>query len=214
MPEMDGLEFLRIIRENGCNVSFIMFTGRGREEVAMQALNLGANRYLMKSDDTKSMYGELAHAIEQLVQRKLLEEKLRRAEERFRLMFEYAPIGYQSLNMDGDILTVSKGWLKMLGYEKNEVIGHNFSEFIDLNGKEKFKSKFPLFKTKGRIRGIDYLMQRKNGVYLPVVFEGRVQFDDDGNFKRTHCVFFKATQGEVEEDITKKEEPKNEQENE
>ena len=40
----------------------LVFTGKGREEVAMEALNKGANYYLQKGVDVESMYGTLAHA--------------------------------------------------------------------------------------------------------------------------------------------------------
>ncbi|MFQ5981392.1 MAG: response regulator [Candidatus Heimdallarchaeota archaeon] len=48
MPERNGLEFLKQLRQEGNSVPFVIFTGKGREEVAMQALNLGAHYYLMK----------------------------------------------------------------------------------------------------------------------------------------------------------------------
>lgn len=61
MPEIDGLEFLEIIREEkGMDIPFIMFTGKGREDVAMDALNLGADRYIQKGGNPKSQYGLLA----------------------------------------------------------------------------------------------------------------------------------------------------------
>ena len=66
MPIMDGLEFLRKIKEEiDYSVPFIIFTGKGREEVAIEALNLGANRYIQKGADIKSQYVVLAQAIEQ-----------------------------------------------------------------------------------------------------------------------------------------------------
>ncbi|MFP4051036.1 MAG: PAS domain S-box protein [Thermoplasmata archaeon] len=64
MPEMDGLEFLNKIRkERKSDIAFIIFTGKGREEVAMEALNLGADRYLQKGGDPKAQFGVLADAI-------------------------------------------------------------------------------------------------------------------------------------------------------
>lgn len=52
MPVMNGLEFLEDLREKrNSDIPFIMFTGKGREKVAMEALNLGADRYLQKYGD-------------------------------------------------------------------------------------------------------------------------------------------------------------------
>jgi DNA-binding NtrC family response regulator len=46
MPEKDGLQFLKELKESGNSVPFILFTGKGREEVAVEALNLRADRAL------------------------------------------------------------------------------------------------------------------------------------------------------------------------
>ncbi|WGI17866.1 PAS domain S-box protein [Methanonatronarchaeum sp. AMET-Sl] len=69
MPDIDGLEFLELIREDReSDIPFILFTGKGREEVAMKALNLGADRYLQKGGDPRSQFGVLAQAIIQEVE--------------------------------------------------------------------------------------------------------------------------------------------------
>ncbi|MFP4143125.1 MAG: PAS domain S-box protein [Thermoplasmata archaeon] len=64
MPGMDGLEFLEVVREEReIEVPFIIFTGKGREEVAMKALNLGADRYIKKEGNPKDQFEYLANAI-------------------------------------------------------------------------------------------------------------------------------------------------------
>ncbi len=69
MPEMNGLEFLKVVREEKNNdIPFIVFTGKGREDVAMEALNLGADRYLQKGGNPTTQYGVLAQAIVQEVE--------------------------------------------------------------------------------------------------------------------------------------------------
>lgn len=65
MPGADGLEFVQKLRECENKFQFIIFTGREREEVAIEALNRGANRYLQKGGDIKSMPLTLAHAIKE-----------------------------------------------------------------------------------------------------------------------------------------------------
>jgi len=88
MPMMDGLEFLKTLRASGNTIPFIMFTGKGREAVAIEALNRGANHYLQKGTDIKSMYGTLAHVIKQEVETKRVEETLRKSEEIYRGFFK------------------------------------------------------------------------------------------------------------------------------
>ncbi|MBD3405261.1 MAG: PAS domain S-box protein [Candidatus Lokiarchaeota archaeon] len=67
MPVLSGLEILRTIREEDNQIPFIIFTGRSREEVAIQALNLGATNFIKKGSDPKSQYTELAHLIKNAV---------------------------------------------------------------------------------------------------------------------------------------------------
>lgn len=77
MPKMNGLEFLSIVRNTGNEIPFIIFTGKGREEVAIQALNLGADFYLQKGGETTSQFHELDNLIDKLFEKKLA-DKLRR----------------------------------------------------------------------------------------------------------------------------------------
>ena len=93
MPETDGLELLEIVRdERDSDVPFVMFTGRGREEVAMDALNLGADRYVQKGGDPDSQYDVLANSIRQAVEYRRAEAARRENERRYRSLFESNPL--------------------------------------------------------------------------------------------------------------------------
>lgn len=48
MPKMDGITFLRTIREEGCNVLVLMLSAKGDTEDRVTGLNLGADDYLPK----------------------------------------------------------------------------------------------------------------------------------------------------------------------
>lgn len=76
MPEMTGIELLRKIRNGDDNTPFIIFTGKGREEVAIRALNLGADRYIQKGYDIETQYSLLANNIKQVI---YLDESKRRS---------------------------------------------------------------------------------------------------------------------------------------
>jgi len=77
MPEMDGIAFLKQVRGASNSIPFILFTGRGREEIVIQALNEGADFYLQKGGEPKSQFVELAHKIRSAVSRKKAEEELK-----------------------------------------------------------------------------------------------------------------------------------------
>jgi DNA-binding response OmpR family regulator len=70
MPVMNGLGFLRSIREKGSQIPFIIFTGRGREDVVIEALNAGADYYIQKGGDPRAQFTELAYKIRESVRKK------------------------------------------------------------------------------------------------------------------------------------------------
>lgn len=70
MPGKDGLEFLKELREKGNDVPFIIFTGKGRQEIATEALNLGADGYFSKIGDPETVYNELGQGICQAQEKK------------------------------------------------------------------------------------------------------------------------------------------------
>lgn len=119
---------------------------------------------------------------------------LKENEAKFRTMFEKAPVSYQSLDEDGNFIEVNETWLQILGYEKEEVIGHNFSEFLHPDWKEHFKENFPRFKTVGEILGVEFQMVKKDGSLILVSFHGKVAKDHNGDFGRTHCIFNDITE--------------------
>jgi len=53
MPGLNGVEFLKIIREDDAELPFILFTGKGSEEVASEAISAGATDYLQKGSGTE-----------------------------------------------------------------------------------------------------------------------------------------------------------------
>lgn len=118
---------------------------------------------------------------------KRIELETKQSEERFQLLFNKAPIGYQSLDFDGYFIEVNQQWLSTLGYSKEEVIGKWFGDFLCPEYVEGFRKRFPLFKSQGYIHS-EFEMLTKDGNRLFMAFEGKIGYDTDGKFKQTHCV--------------------------
>ncbi len=77
MPEMDGIELLKEVRQRYPELPFILFTGKGREEIVIQAINHGVDFYLQKGGDPKVQFVELEHKIRQAIRRRTAEEEFR-----------------------------------------------------------------------------------------------------------------------------------------
>lgn len=66
MPFMDGITFLKTIRDKRINIPFILFTGVGRDELMHQAIENGANSFIEKIGDPRAQYSELSKRIWQV----------------------------------------------------------------------------------------------------------------------------------------------------
>jgi PAS domain S-box-containing protein len=133
--------------------------------------------------------------------------ELEESERKFRFLYENAPLAYQSLDSEGNILDVNKAWLTFLGYERDEIIGKWFGDFIDPEYLNVFDIRFPKFKEEGEIKGVAYEIIKKDGNKALVSFNGKIGYDENMNFERTHCIFQDITEMKsVEENLRKSEE--------
>jgi len=122
------------------------------------------------------------------------EKQLRESEQRFRLLYERSPLAYQSLDEEGRFLEVNDAWLEMLGYNRKEVIGRWFGGLLTPEYVERFNENFPRFKAMGDVSGVQFEMIRKDGRRVTIEADGRIGYDDDGNFQQTHCILRDVTE--------------------
>ncbi|MEN6443227.1 MAG: PAS domain S-box protein [Methanoregula sp.] len=136
---------------------------------------------------------ELEGFLEDISAQRRVLDTLEKNEDRFRTLFEKVPLGYQSLDAEGKFIEVNKTWLETMGYSREEIIGHWFSEFLAPDYLEKFRSNFPKFKTAGETT-VEFDMIKKDGSRIVVAFEGKCGYDQKGNFTQTHCILQDITE--------------------
>jgi PAS domain S-box-containing protein len=133
-------------------------------------------------------------------------ETLGGKEKKIRLLYEEAPISYQSLDEKGIIVEVNRTWLDTLGYSRKEVIGRFFGDFLTEQSRGVFRKAFPRFKKVGEIHGVEFELMKKDGSRILVSYEGRIAYDEKGNLMRTHCVFQDITERQRAEEALRENE--------
>ena len=122
MPTKNGLEFLTELRAKKIDVPFLLLTGKGREEIAIEALNLGADGYVSKHGNTETVYGELVHYIRQSVERKQAKNALNQTEKQLEAIIVNAPMGISvSYPPNGYLDNANEAFCKILGYSRDEL---------------------------------------------------------------------------------------------
>ena len=111
-----------------------------------------------------------------------------------KLLFDDFPVPYQSLDTNGKILYVNKGWLDVLGYSQKQVVGKPLSDFLASDAAGAFKKEFERFKKNGSVRGAEFTMVRVGGEEIIVQFDGYVETDENNQFRRAHCILRDVTE--------------------
>ncbi len=146
------------------------------------------------TDEIAKLMGIIASAIGAEEVRHHSEAALRESEERFRLLYDQAPIAYQSLDISGCLIHVNQTWLNAMGYEREEVLGMWFGDLLTESYVDCFRERFPRFIEAGEVHGVEFDMRRKDGSVISVSFEGHISRDELGHFRQTHCVMRDVTE--------------------
>ena len=117
MHRMDGLEFFEAIRDRRPRLPFVLYTGKGSEEIASRAINAGVTGYFQKGGPDQ--YQRLANRVEHAA------HEYRSAQESERYSTVLRALGYPIyvVGTDATFEYVNDAFLKLVGYDREEVIG-------------------------------------------------------------------------------------------
>lgn len=123
MPGKDGIQFLEAIRASGDDIPFIIFTGKGREDVVIKAFKSGADFYLQKGGNPSAQFAELVNMVRTSIEMKNSERKLQDSERKLRSIIDGLDQGMVVVGFDGRVLSFNRMAEEMTGVKEGDTIG-------------------------------------------------------------------------------------------
>ncbi len=165
LPDVDGLELLKDLEEEGCRVPIVMVTGQGNEKVAVEAMKLGAVDYVIKSENYLTT---LPHTVINALENARVRLRLKEQELYYRDLVENATDCIYLLDEAGKIRMVNRASTRLTGYRKRELIGKHFSVLFE---EREYRKLLNRVLKRPRFRRVDRLETRiigKGGESIPV----------------------------------------------
>ncbi len=183
MPSKNGLDLLKELRLNKIDTPFILFTGKGREEVIVNALNLGADRYINKNGSPEIVYRELENAITQVAESKKAKQLLIESEMKYRTVVEKSSQGIVIILADPiKVVYANTPLCENLGYSSEEMLSLSPEAIMELVFQddrtllfERLQNRFEGETVK---RGLEFRVVRKNGsIFWVEAFSNPIEYD-------------------------------------
>ncbi|PKQ36750.1 MAG: hypothetical protein CVT59_11005 [Actinobacteria bacterium HGW-Actinobacteria-1] len=171
-----------------------------RSRLASAAETARADLEVRVNERTAALTLANAELVQQIAERRSAEQQLAERELSFRLLYERAPLAYQSLDVDGSFLDVNDAWLDLFGYERDEILGTWFGDILEDGQARIFAERFVGFKVTGSVEGAQFSVRCKDGTHRQVAVYGRIAHSEDGSVHRTHCILQDVTRFNAEVD--------------
>ncbi|QLD84286.1 PAS domain S-box protein [Natronomonas halophila] len=188
MPDRNGIEFLGTVREEYEDLPFILYTGKGSEEIASKAISAGVTDYLQKETGT-GQYTVLANRITNAVKQYRAKRELEASQKRLSLFIEQSPLGVLEYDNEFNIVGVNEAAEEILGYSEAELQGETWEQIVASSSYENVDDvTSALAETEGGYHSVDENV-RKDGEHIVCEWHNRVVTDDDGEVLAIFSLF-------------------------
>lgn len=123
LPEINGIELLKILRTKGDTTPVIMFTGVGRENAAIEALNNGADFFLKKGESPSSEFRELVHMINQASERRLVGRSLGTSQKLLEETINFFSDAAYAIDRETKVIAWNQAMVALTGIEAKDIVG-------------------------------------------------------------------------------------------
>ena len=162
MPGRDGLELLQAVREMYPGLPFILFTGKGSEEIASEAVSAGVSDYLQKGSG-RDCYEMLAKRVRDAVDR-------HRTEERYHNLIDTAPVPVLLFGRDWRLRYANDAAIAFLGGDcMGDLAGKPMPSFLHPDDRERAIERFENRILEGEAAPeVEYRIRAVDGSIKPV----------------------------------------------
>ncbi len=130
-----------------------------------------------------------------ITEQKLAEIALAKNERRQRRLYEETPAMLHSIDAEGRLLVVSDLWLSTLGYERQDVLGREFQDFLTPESQQRARDEvLPEFFRTGRCENVVFQFVRKDGGVLDVLLSATLEHSEAGTPMRSLAVLEDITE--------------------
>jgi PAS domain S-box-containing protein len=159
MPNTNGLEVLDTVRAEFPAFPFILYTGKGSEEIASEAISAGVTDYLQKGSG-QDHYELLANRIIEYVTRYRAEREYELTEQRYRRLVEQSVVGI-GLSQDRQFQYTNSRFAEMFGYTPDEMVGMDIRAVIDESDHDRLEDAIAV-REDGDVDSVHYVLTGKD----------------------------------------------------
>ncbi|MGA3229033.1 MAG: response regulator [Candidatus Binatus sp.] len=174
MPHFNGLAALKMLRDKGLDVPFILVSGAVGEEVAVEAMKCGADDYVLKSN-----LARLPLAVERELRDSEVRVERNRAEARYRSLVDRLPVGLYRISTGGDILEFNPALIDMLGFQDGDTLKRADVAELWLHAEERARFEAVIEK-EGVVKNFEMEMRRRDGSIIWCEQSARAVYDAAG----------------------------------
>jgi PAS domain S-box-containing protein len=174
MPQFSGLAALKLLRESGIELPFILVSGTLGEDKAVEAMRRGADDYVLKNN-----LARLPVAVERELREFEVRNERNRAQERYRSLAESVPVGLFRKSLGGEIVEANPALAEMLGFsDSDSVRGVNISDlWLSRDEHERLLS---ILQRDGVVQNFPMEIRRHDGSLICCEQNARAVFDPSG----------------------------------
>ncbi len=194
MPRFNGLAALKMLRETGLDLPFILVSGTVGEDVAVEAMKCGADDYVLKSN-----LARLPMAVERELRDSEVRVERNRAEARYRNLVDRLPVGLFRISPAGDILEFNPALIDMLGFQDGDSLKKADVAELWLQPLERARFE-AVIEREGVVKNFEMQMRRRDGSIIWCEQSARAVYDAAGKVGHWEGVLVDVTSRKLAEE--------------